>query len=131
DRGRRVQFFQGGLLALDRAHGAVYPVAIGRHLLSGSVPDSSRSRAKSTASAGAFARTYRVLGGMKVFGAPLGAHVSWHGRSVEVYRYGALVKYGGRVLVLPVGDLELRSRGWLPARGAPDAFPATMSAALE
>ncbi|HEX6507426.1 MAG TPA: hypothetical protein VF221_07325, partial [Chloroflexota bacterium] len=73
-----------------------------------------------------FRASYKQLGGAGVLGRPVTNALWVHGERVEFFEYGELL-HAGANFVVPVGDAQLRLRGWLPATGAGDAYPSTMS----
>lgn len=128
DRGRLVQYFQGGELIYDPAHNSVYPAPLGQSLAAAGLRRDVAARALQPAPS--LAALYRQLGGRGVLGDPVSRLAAVGGDPVQYYQYGELAVAGGAPTVVPVGDAILRLRGWLPAPGAADAYPASMSPAL-
>jgi D-alanyl-D-alanine carboxypeptidase len=125
DGGHWVQFFQGGELVYDPAHGSVYPQPLGAHL-SRTIAGNRATAAPATASR-PFRDLYRRLGGKDVLGTPVTGVIGVGGTPVQIYRYGALADQSGTPTLMPIGDAALRLRGLLPAGGAGNVHPATMS----
>jgi hypothetical protein len=126
--GRLVQYFQGAELVYDGTHHSVYPEPLGA-TLAPLVAGSAVQRVP-RGILGGFTSFYRRLGGTGVLGAPITGAVSDRGVRVQFFRYGALAMTAGGPLLVPVGDAALRLKGWLPARGVGNSFPATISPAL-
>jgi hypothetical protein len=74
--------------------------------------------------------TYRQLGGRGILGPALSGLTHRGGIPIQFFRYGALAIENGAPRLAPVGTAALYARGWLPAAGAPDAYPPTVSADL-
>jgi len=126
DGGQLVQYFQGAELVYDPAHRSVYPADLGvaqAHLFA------RRSPAARESVATAVRRLRHVFGGSGVFGSPVTGMVRAYGYPVQFFQYGALALVGGAPALVPLGDVALRLRGWLPAAGASDSYPASMTPA--
>jgi hypothetical protein len=130
ERGQRVQYFQGGELIYDGSHRTVYPAPLGRWLRPYLLPRTPRALS-TTAVAPRFSALFRHLGGRGVFGTPETVAGASAGRRIQLFEYGGLGAVHGAPYVIPLGDVALRLRGWLPARGASDAFPPTLAGLLE
>jgi hypothetical protein len=126
EAGRLVQYFQGGELAYDPAHGSVYPVDLGASLAQRFVSDPGVGRRSHVA--WPFASLFKQLGGAGVLGEPVTTLVQQRGVPVQFFQYGELALLGGAAAVVPIGDAQLRLEGWLPASGAADVSPADMMA---
>lgn len=126
DGGQLVQYFQGGELVYDPLHRSVYPANLGlaqaRALAYGDIALLPAPRV-----AGPFQSTYKQLGGHDVLGTPVTGLTRVNGQTVQFFQYGELASLGGAPYLVPLGDAELRLRGWLPAPGASDVYPPTMS----
>ncbi|GAC1445371.1 MAG: hypothetical protein NVSMB52_06270 [Chloroflexota bacterium] len=122
--GEKVQFFQGGELRYDRSSRAVTPVALGVQEAQRFMPRSAMRMRPRTAPG--FFHEYRFYGGKGVLGLPVTSLMFLHGRETQFFEYGALTKSNGSTYLVPVGDLALKLRKWLPARGAADQYPSSM-----
>jgi hypothetical protein len=126
--GRIVQYFQGGVLTFDPSRHAVVPVNIGARL--------ARAVSGSTALRGShalvrgLAKYYHVLAGGKVLGNPVSGILAAGGTRMQFFENGALVLTPAGPRLLPAGDAVLRLKGWLPAAGAADYYPASFAPQL-
>lgn len=118
DGEQRIQYFQAGALAYDSRYHSVYPVDLGAAVMP---PTSGNPRPRVAAS---FSRAYRTLGGRGVLGPATTGPVSWAGYPTQFFAFGALALVNGAAMVVPLGDVVLRMRGWLPAAGVGNSFPA-------
>lgn len=124
--GLRVQFFQGGELVYDAAHRTVYPADLG-FTAARSVAFDPAARSVRPSVAASLAGIYRLLGGSGVFGTPVTGLTRAYGHVVQFFQYGALGLVSGAPGVVPLGDIELRSRGWLTVNGAADSYPPSLT----
>lgn len=125
DGGHWVQFFQGGELVYDPAHGSVYPQPLGAQLKR--VLAGNRANAAPPTARRPFRDLYRQLGGKGVLGSPVTGVLGVDGTPVQFFEYGALAGRSGTPTLMPIGDAVLRLRGLLPADGTGNVHPATMS----
>ncbi|MGH2443369.1 MAG: serine hydrolase [Chloroflexota bacterium] len=118
-----VQFFQGAELIAGR-NGSVYPEALGsiaakrlarRALWPGGHPTPG------------FAGYYRKYGGKGVLGNAVSGTTRINGLTVQFFQYGALMEVGGFPHLLALGDAWLQARGLLPATGAGNSYPASLT----
>ncbi len=127
ERGRRVQYFQGAELIAAPSHHSVYPAPLGSQEQGALAKRAERSGVQVDP---ALRPLYKRLGGTGVLGRPVGRMTSVDGNPVQFFRYAELGLVAGVPYVVPVGSVAMRAKGWLPAPGAPDALPSTMSARL-
>jgi hypothetical protein len=129
DGGLLVQYFQGGELIYDPTHHSVYPADLGfaraRSLVYRSVALRPAPRV-----AWQVGSLYQQLGGHGVFGPPVTSLTRANGEPAQFFEYGEIGLIGGAPYVVPLGDAALQLRGWLPASGAADVYPSTMSSLL-
>ena len=118
--GTLMQFFQGGELAYDPSHRTAYPIDLGARI---GRSFGGKAGAGQTRPAPAFRSFYRQLGGRGVLGEPVTGMARQFGFPVQFFDYGELLLANGAPMVVPLGDIDLRLRGWLPANGAADSFP--------
>ncbi len=128
EHGKIVQYFQGAVLTYDSKRRAVVEKAIG--------PELARGISRSQALRGSHAvttklrRYYHFLGGGKVLGVPETNTVSADGTQLQLFQHGALALTATGPRILPAGDAVLRLKGWLPAAGAADYYPASYAPQL-
>jgi D-alanyl-D-alanine carboxypeptidase len=127
EHGRAVQYFQGGELELN-PNGKVAALPLGRTLARRVI----RAHLEDAAAVAAPLRSYyhRLAGG-RVLGAPVTALVTDGDLPAQFFRYGEVALPSGGPTLVPVGDAALRLKGWLPASGAADSFPPSMTPNLE
>lgn len=77
-----------------------------------------------------FAGAYRSFGGAGVLGRVATGTVQMGGSTIQFFEYGAIAEVNGAPALVPLGDLALRQRGWLPAGGSGDAYPSTLAPSL-
>jgi D-alanyl-D-alanine carboxypeptidase len=121
ERGRIVQYFQGGVLRYDPHRRVVAEETIGPELAE------AISRLRSIRMARnilpGFRSYYHLVAGSKLLGAPEGGRMWVAGTKTEFFQHGALVQTAYGTRILPAGDAILRLKGWLPASGAADYYP--------
>jgi hypothetical protein len=77
-----------------------------------------------------FAGAYLRFGGRGVLGGAVSGTARINGLTTQFFQYGAIAQVNGGPALLPLGDLALRERRWLPAAGAGNSYPATLASGV-
>lgn len=125
EHGRIVQYFEGAVLTYDPRRGSVVEKTIGPELARAVAGASALRNAHVIAAP--LHRFYHFLGGGKVLGMPATGIVREAGARLQIFQHGALALTASGPRILPAGDAVLRLKGWLPATGAADYYPASFA----